>query len=101
MVDILKQMKFKLTRKPLEKIYFSFITPTLEYRDVVWQGASHCHLCKIDSVHVAAMRLVSGAPYRSNTQSLYTELGWQNLHERRQQHTLIMMYKILNNHTPD
>ena len=47
------------------------------------------------------MRLVFSAPYRSNIQSLYIELGWQNLHERRHQHTLIMMYKILNNHTPD
>ena len=65
---------------------FLFIRPILEYGDVVWQGASH-----------------SGAPYRSNIQSLYIELGWQNLHERHQQHTLpvIMMCKILNNHTPD
>ena len=98
---MLKQMKFKLTRKTLEKMYFSFIRPILEYGDVVWHGASHSDLCKLDSVQVAAMRLVSGAPYRSNIQSLYIELGWQNLHERRQQHTLIMMYKILNNRTPD
>ena len=40
------------------------------------------------------MRLVSGAPYSSNIQSLYNKLGWQNLHERHQQHTLIIMYKI-------
>ena len=26
---------------------------------------------------VAAMRLVSGVPYRSNIQSLYIELDWQ------------------------
>ena len=49
------------------------------------------------------MKLVSGTPYRSNIQSLYIELGWQNLYERCQQHKLTMMYKILNshNHAPD
>ena len=74
-------------------MYFSFIRSILEYGDVVWQGTSHSDLCKLDSIQVATMRLVSGAPYRSNIQSLYIKLGWQNLHERRQ-HTLIMMYKI-------
>ena len=65
-------------------MYFSFIRPILEHWDIVWQEASHSDLCKFDSVLVAAMRLVSGAPYRSNLQSLYTELDWQNLHQRRQ-----------------
>ena len=72
-LNILKLIKFKLTRKTLEKMYFSFIRPILEYGDVVWQGASHSDLCKLNSVQ--AMRLVSGATYRSNIQSLYIELG--------------------------
>ena len=100
-LNMLKQVKYKLARKTLERLYFSFIRPIMEYGDVVWQGASHSDLRKLDMVQVAAMRLVSGAPYRSNINSLYTELGWQNLHERRHQHVLIMMHKILNDHTPD
>ena len=35
-LNMLKQMKFKLTRKTLEKMYFSFLRPILEYGDVVW-----------------------------------------------------------------
>ena len=73
-----KQRNFKLT-KILETMY-SFIRLILEYGDVVWQEASHSDLCKLDSIHVAAMRLVCGALYRSNTWCLYIELGWQNLH---------------------
>ena len=61
------------------------IRPILEYGDVVWQEASQSDLCKLDSIQSAewTMSLVSGAPYRSNIQSLYIELGWQNLQERR------------------
>ena len=47
-------------------MYFSFIRPILEYGDVVGQGASHSNLCKLDTIQVAAMRLISGAPYRLN-----------------------------------
>ena len=83
-LNLLKTMKYKLTRKTLEKTYFSFIRPILEYGDVVWQGASRSDLCKLDTIQILAMRLVSGAPYRSNVQSVYNELGWQDLHERRQ-----------------
>ena len=100
-LGLVKQMKFKLARKTLEKLYFSFIRPILEYGDVVWQGASHSDLRKLDVIQVEAMRLVSGAPFRSNIDSLYMELGWQNLQERRLEHILIMMFKIINNHVPE
>ena len=38
-LNLLKTMKYKLTWKTLEKMYFSFIRPILEYGDVVWQGS--------------------------------------------------------------
>ena len=100
-LNLLKQMKFKLSRKTLEKLYFCFVRPILEYGDVVWHGASHSDLNKLDIIQVQALRLVSGAPFRSNIDSLYNELGWQNLHERRQQHILVMMFKIINNYAPE
>ena len=50
-----------------QKMYFSFIKPILEYGDV---------FSKLYSIEITAMRLVSGAPHRSNIKSLYIELGW-------------------------
>ena len=96
--NLLKIKKYKLTRNTLEKSYLSFIRPILEYGDVIWQGNSD--LFKLDNNPISVMNLVSSAPYMSN-QFLYDKLGWQILNERRQQHTLIIMYKILNNHDPE
>ena len=95
-LNYLKQLKFRISRNTLEKIYFTFIRPILEYGDVVWLGASHSDLRKIDSIQVEAMRLVSGAPFRSNISLLYNELGWQKLSDRREHHVLVMMFKIMN-----
>ena len=35
-INIFRSLRFKLDRKTLEIIYFSFIRPCLEYADVVW-----------------------------------------------------------------
>ena len=42
------------------------------------------------------MRIVTGAPARSNISSLYNETGWQSLSTRREILTLKMLYKTIN-----
>ena len=46
---LLKTVKYKLSRRSLEKIYFTFIRPLFEYGDIVWAGASKKDLSKLDS----------------------------------------------------
>jgi hypothetical protein len=37
----------------------------------------------------------------SSKTKLYEELGWEPLYKRREKHKLILMYKIINGHTPN
>ena len=37
----LQALKYKLDRKALEVMYFSFIRPLLEYDDVIWDSSGH------------------------------------------------------------
>jgi hypothetical protein len=39
-INILRKFKFILDRKTLEKIYFTFVRPLLEYADVIWDNMS-------------------------------------------------------------
>ena len=39
-INILRKFKFILDRKTLEKIYFTFVRPLLEYADVIWDYMS-------------------------------------------------------------
>ena len=39
-VDMMRALKYKLSRSALEKIYFAFIRPLFEYGCVVWDNAS-------------------------------------------------------------
>ena len=76
-LNIMKYFKFKLDRKSLETIYTSFIRPTLEYADCVWAGTYDVDLNLLDNIQVTAMRIVTGAPARSNIANLYEETRWE------------------------
>ena len=39
-INVMRKLKFKLDRRSLQTIYFSFIRPLLEYADVVWNNCA-------------------------------------------------------------
>ena len=72
----------------------------MEYGDIVWSGAPTSLLAKLNHLVVEAMRLITGAPARSNIASLYRETGWQLLSRRWDIHILRIMYKISTDLAP-
>jgi hypothetical protein len=55
----------------------------------------------LESVQVEASRIITGLRINSSKSKLYEELGWELLYKRREKHKLILMYKIINGHTPN
>lgn len=100
-LDVIQRMKFKLPRQCLQRYYFSFVLPILEYADILWNGANDQDLSKLDRVHLRAMRIVTGATQRCNTQALYDDVCWSTLSHRRLIHRLRLFYKIRNNISPN
>jgi hypothetical protein len=49
-LNILRMMKHNLDRNSLEKLYFRFIRPILEYRSVVWDNCTREQSDLIESV---------------------------------------------------
>ena len=46
-INIMRKLKFKLDRKSLQTIYFSFIRPLLEYANVVWDNCTQYVWCTV------------------------------------------------------
>jgi hypothetical protein len=99
-LSMLRKVRFKLNRFTLEKMYFSFIRPILEYGDVVWDMQIHYLINKIENVQSEAARIVKGGTKLTSIQKLYEETGWEKLLERMEKHQLILLYKIVNNQAP-
>ena len=83
-------MKFKLARN-LKVLYKSVVRWCLEYADVVWDGGCDTFL----KTRYNLNRLDEGFEGYSYRVNLLKETTWRTLKERRVDHKLFMMYKIV------
>ena len=75
----------KLPRQVLEQIYKTYIRPYFDYCDAVFDG----HLTaydkrRLETLQNRAARLVTGTLYRTSSDKLRLELGWERLSTRRE-----------------
>jgi hypothetical protein len=68
---MLRKFKIKLNRENLEKIYFTYIRPLLEYACELWDGCTILDLNKIEQIQHEAARIVTGLPKFASIESLY------------------------------
>ena len=99
-LSMLKSLKFSLDRKSLETIYVSFVRPSLEYANTLWAGAYEKDLKELDSLEVEAKRSVTGATSGLIIANLYRDTGWVPLHDRRDIHSLCLLYKLFRGEGP-
>ena len=57
----MRKLKFKLDRRSLQTIYFSFIRPPLIYADVVWDKCTQYEVNDLEKIQNEAARIVSHA----------------------------------------
>ena len=62
-INVFRSLMFKLDRKTRESIYFSFIRPTLEYADIVWDNCNTIEKYKLEQIQFEAAMIVTGAGY--------------------------------------
>ena len=100
-INVMRKLKFKLDRKSLETIYFSFIRPLLEYANVVWNNCTQYESNELEKIQNEAARIVTGATKLASLHSLYADTGWESLASRREKHKLILYYKMQHGMTPE
>ena len=83
-------LKMKVDRKIFKTMYEGFVLPTMEYAAVVLGGAYDCDIAKLESTHVDAMRLVTGATARSNIINVKSEYGGSSRSKPQEIATLVI-----------
>ena len=95
MLGILRKLKFILSRTCLNRMYLSFVRPILEYADIVWDGMTDNQCNRLEIVQSEAARIVTGLTRSVKLESLYNEVGWAPLMQRRNEHKLINFFNIV------
>ena len=94
-LNMLIPLKFKLDRFTLERLYNSYVLPTMDYAIQVWGGTYDSDINKLENIHVDGMRLVTGATARSNISKLYLKTSWPLFREHRDYQILNILYKVI------
>ena len=89
-------LKFRVRRRSLEKMYISYVRPLIEYSDSVWDNCSTESKNQLESIHIEAARVITGATKLCSIEKLFADLGWESLQKRRNKHKLVIFYKILH-----
>ena len=100
-INVLRKLKFVLDRSSLQKNYFSFIRPILEYVDVVWSNCTTTESDSLEKIQNEAARIVTGATKFVSINDLYRETGWDKLSTRREKHKLIKFFNMKNGNCPE
>ena len=88
----MRRLKLVLDRKSLEIVYISFIRPTLEYGDTLWDNCTLYEKRELDKIQNEAARIVTGTTALVSLQSLYDEVGCESLQCRRSNHKLCLFF---------
>jgi hypothetical protein len=99
-LNILRRFRLILDRFTLEKMYFSFIRPILEYGDVVWDSNIQYLGDRIDHVQIEGKRIVTGGTKLTSINKLYDVKVWEKLADRRTNHKLVLFHKMVNREEP-
>ena len=106
-IGVLKFMSKYLPRNTLNELYKLYVRPHVDYGDVIYhipQGmdvSENYMMEKLESVQYSAALAVTGTWRGTSRERLYNELGWESLSSRRWSRRLILLYKFINNLTPD
>ena len=99
-LSIMRRSKHILPRSCLDKLYKSMIRPLLDYCDVIYDSCTMYESQRLDKLQRKASLLCTGAFRITSNEKVLKELGWSKLANRRTNHRLVLLYKILNNLAP-
>ena len=82
-------------------LYRALIEPYFDYCCPVWDGLSNELADKLQKLQNRAIRVITKSDYYSSATALRGKLGWDNLFTRRKKQKLKIMFKTLNDQSPE
>ena len=82
-------------------LYRALIEPYFDYCCPVWDGLSNELADKLQKLQNRGIRVITNSDYYSSATALRGELGWDNLCTRRKKQKLKLMFKTLNDQSPE
>ena len=100
-IGALKRLRPFICEDTAILLYRALIEPYFDYCCPVWDGLSDELADKLQKLQNRAIRVITKSDHYSSATALRGELGWDNLSTRRKKQKLKLMFKILNDQSPE
>ena len=97
---VMNNIKTKLPRNALCALYKSMLLPVIEYCDVIFDNCTIRAALALENVQRWAALACTGAYKHTSNDRLLLELNWIPLRQRRTNHKLVILYKIIHGLAP-
>ena len=96
----MNNIKTKLPRNALCALYKSMLLPVIEYCDVIFDNCTIRAALALENVQRRAALACTGAYKHTSNDRLLLELNWIPLRQKRTNHKLVILYKIIHGLAP-
>ena len=100
-IGALKRLRPFICEDTAILLYRALIEPYFDYCCPVWDGLSNELADKLQKLQNRAIRVITNSDHYSSAIALRGELGWDNLCTRRKKQKLKLMFKTLNDQSPE
>ena len=112
-LGVMKQLRKWVPSKTLQDLYKLYVRPHLDYGDILYDipesqkqsifsnNLTNNLMAKIESIQYEAAKIVTGAWHGTSRDKLYSDLGWEPLHQRRTFRKLLLLFEVLKNSSPN
>ncbi len=100
-VGLLKRLRRIIPNETLLQLYKSIVLPHFDYCDIIYGTCSKQNLDMLQKLQNRAARILTGSGPRAHRNDMYKQLGMLSLSNRQILHKCILVFKSLNNLTPD
>lgn len=97
---ILYKFKTLFTPQLRKRLVEALILPHVDYCDPVYSNVNTQLINKLQRAQNACIRFVCGLKFFDHVSLSYNQLAWLRIAQRRQFHTLCLLYRILSTRTP-
>ncbi len=98
-IGAIKRIKPYVPCKTLHDVYKTLIQPHFDYCSPLWDNCGLGLQDKLQKFQNRAARVITGADYDVRSSEVLNKLGWETLARRQELNKLVLMYKVLGNHT--
>ena len=100
-LSLLKRLSHFLNEEMKTLFYNSYIMSTFDYCCTVWAKNKQSHIQKITTLQKRAGKIILQKPMRTPSSEIFERLKWLTFENRIKYHAGILVFKILNNQSPE